>query len=326
MDINLLKQMISQGATTAQKLLASGMDVNCLRTNAALRQDEWKVLDTAIITQAQNRLVVVKDVLSRGLTFNLANGLGTTILESENIGDMNAAQVSMDGVTRGQSDTVNYEVVGLPLPLIHKDYQIPIRKLNASRNRGEALDTTQAGLSSRKVADIAEDMLLNGYSMTYGGYVIYGYTNHPNRNTVTLSVDWDASAKTGKQIVDDILGMKQALIADKFFGPFALYVPTAYETRLDEDYSDAKGSNTVRERILAIKGIASVEVVDHMTANNVILVQMTEDVVREVIGLPLTNVEWESQGGMIFKFKVMEIMVPQIRADQAGNCGIAHLA
>ena len=326
MDMNLLRNIVANGGTTAQKLLASGMDINCLRTNATLRQDEWKVLDAEIISEAQNRLVVVRDVLTRGLTLNLKNGLGTTILESENVGDMNAAQVSMNGVTKGSNDTVNYEVVGLPLPMIHKDYSIEIRKLNSSRNQGEALDATQAGLSARKVADIAEDMLLNGYSMTYGGYTIYGYTNYTNRNTVTLSVDWDASSKTGKQIVDDVLSCKQALIAAKFFGPFAMYVPTAYDTRLDEDYSDSKGSNTVRERILAIKGVESIEVADHMTANNVVMVQMTKDVVREVIGMPITNVEWSSEGGMIFNFKVMEIMVPQIRSDQSGNCGIAHLS
>ena len=62
------------------------------------------------------------------------------------------------------------------------------------------------------------------------------------------------------------------------------------------------------------------------TANNVVMVQLTEDVVRVIEGLPLTNVEWTSPGNMIFNFKIMTITVPQLRADQEGNSGIAHLA
>jgi hypothetical protein len=43
-----------------------------------------------------------------------------------------------------------------------------------------------------------------------------------------------------------------------------------------------------------------------------------------VEGLPLTTVEWTSEGGMIFKFKVMTISVPQVRADQDLRSGVMH--
>lgn len=327
MDMQFIQNMIANGnMTVAQRLLASGMNVNCLRTNATLLKDEWLVLDRAIIDVAQNRLRVYRDVIERGLVLALTNGLGKTVLESENVGDMRRAQVSMDGVTVGENDAVNYEVVGIPLPFIHKDYQISIRKLNASRNEGEALDTTQARLSTRKIAEEQELMLLNGFGITTATYTIYGYTNFPQRNTVTLTKNWDDGTKTGAEILADVLAMKQALIDAKFFGPYALYIPTAYETPLDEDFSTAKGSDTIRERILRVTSIDSVMVIDQMTANNVILVQLTEDVVRVIEGLPLTNVEWSSPGNMIFHFKIMTITVPQIRADQEGNSGIAHLA
>ena len=143
---------------------------------------------------------------------------------------------------------------------------------------------------------------------------------------MTLSVDWDASAKTGPDILADVLAMKQASIDAKFYGPFVLYVPTAYETVLDEDFSTLKGDITVRDRLLRVSGIDEVKVVDTMTANTVVLVQMTADVVREVIGLPLQTVEWETNGGMITHFNVVQIMVPQIRSDQSGNCGVTVLS
>lgn len=324
MDKEFLRQMIANGGTTAQKLLLSGMNINCLRTNATLRKEEWLEYDTAIIEVAQATLVGVRDLLSRGLRYTITNGLGKTVLESENVGDMRPAEVSMDGVTRGQNDAINYEIVGLPLPLVHKDYQLTIRKLAASRNTGEPLDTTQARLASRKVSGTVESMLFNGYgTFKYGGYNIYGYTNFPQRNTGTI-VDWADSATTGAQIVADVLKMKQALLDEFMPGPYIIYIPSAYETKLDEDYSSAKGSNTIRERILQITGVAGIQVSNDLAAGNVVMAQMTQDVVRMVEGMPLTNVEWDSQGGMVTNFKVMTISVPQIRTDQDGNCGVAH--
>lgn len=327
MDKELLKMLIANGGamTKAQILLAMGLNVNSLRTNATLRKDEWVQMDTAIVEAAQDRLVGVADVLGRGLRYTIANGLGKTVLESETVGDMLAAEVSMDGVTRARNDAVVYELVGLPLPLIHKEYQISIRKLWASRNLGEPLDTTQARLSARKVADTQEGMLFNGYdSFQFADYVIYGLCDFPYRNSVTMSKDW-ASTATGPEIVADVLAMKQASIDDLHYGPWMLYVPTNFETRLDEDYSDAKGEGTVRDRILKITGILGVKVADKLTSSYVVLVQMTEDVVRIVEGMPLTNVEWEAQGSMIFHFKVMTISVPQIRADQNQRSGVVLL-
>ena len=106
-----------------------------------------------------------------------------------------------------------------------------------------------------------------------------------------------------------------------------LYIPTAYETVMDDDY-DVSGSSlmTIRERLMKLGGIQGIKVVDTLPANNVILVQMTIDVVRLVRGMGLTNVQWSTEGGMVHKFKVMTIQVPQIRSDQNGKTGIVHLA
>ena len=38
-----------------------------------------------------------------------------------------------------------------------------------------------------------------------------------------------------KAIVKQIIAMKQTSLNDKFFGPWNLYIPSAYETILDED-------------------------------------------------------------------------------------------
>jgi len=83
---------------------------------------------------------------------------------------------------------------------------------------------------------------------------------------------------------------------------------------------------TVRQRLLGIAGIKGIKVIDTLPANNVLLVQMTSDVVRLVRGMALQNVEWKTEGNMVTKYKVMTIEVPQIRSDINGKCGIVHMS
>jgi hypothetical protein len=117
--------------------------------------------------------------------------------------------------------------------------------------------------------------------------------------------------------------MVQAAINDRMYGPYMLYIPTAYQTVLDKDYNDYK-TKTIRQRILEIEGIKGIKVIDRLTANNVLLVQMTQDVVRNIKGLPIQIVEWAAEGKFIQKYKVLTIEVPQIRADYENRCGIVH--
>jgi len=95
---------------------------------------------------------------------------------------------------------------------------------------------------------------------------------------------------------------------------------------MDKDYDSTTPGTTVRERILKVEGIMGVKVIDTLTSGNVLLVQMTSDVVRLVKGMDIQNVEWSAEGQMVTKYKVMTIQVPQVRSDQDGNSGIVHFS
>lgn len=300
--------------------------VTQIQTNATLRRDEWKALDAAILPVARERLQGIQDLRSRGLVYNLANAMGTTVLEYHTVNDSMAASISMDGVSRGPGDRPTFGTGYLPLPIVHVDYEINARVLAASRSLGNPLDTTAVEHATRRVSEKLEDMLFTDTSYAFGGGTIYSYINAPNRNTVTFSKEWDDPTKTGAEIVADVLVMKQASIDVKHYGPWVLYVPTSYETTLDSDYDATTPGTTVRERILKIEGIDSVKVIDRLPADNVLLVEMNTSTVRLIYGMGIQNVEWSTEGKMVNKFKVMTIQVPQIRADSEGNCGIVHLA
>jgi hypothetical protein len=300
---------------------------------ATLRRDEWKQLDDAIMMVSRERLGGAQDLIDKGLTYNLGNAMGTTVLEWHDVSDSMEADLTMDGITRSKGDRPVFQYNYLPIPIIHVDYEINARALEASRKLGNPLDTTGAEAATRRVLEKLEDMFFTNTTYSFGEKdsrtrnTIYSYINFPDRNLVTLALAWDDSAKTGAQIVQDVLDMKQSSINNKHFGPnWMLYIPTAYETKLDEDYSTAKGSNTIRERIMQISGISGIKVVDRMPSDNVLLVQMTSDVVRLVRGMGLTNIQWQTEGNMLNKYKVMTIQVPQIKSDQNGKTGIVHLA
>lgn len=296
-----------------------------INTNATLRRDEWKALDDAVLAASRDRLVGITDLENAGLVYNLANGFGTTVLEHHTGNDPGSAQVDMDGLSRGQNDAVNRETVYLPIPIIHVDYQINARLLATSRNMGNPLDTTQAESAARRVAEKLEEMLFTNVTYGFGGGTIYSYLNHPSINTETLSKEW-ASTATAAEILTNVINMKKKSIAANHYGPWVLYIPNGYEAKMDQDFSSSYPGLTIRQRLLQIDGIKAVKVADRLTANKVVLVQMTSDTVRLVKGMGITNVEWKSEGNFVSNYKVLTIQVPQIRADQNGKCGVTLLS
>lgn len=312
--------------SVAARFAEVGFNPRALRTLDTLRKEEWNLFDTAVVNVARQRLNGIADLQSRGLTMNLQNGLGTMTFQWEDVSDMTAANINMDGVTAGEHDRVTFDLNTIPLPIIHKDFHINRRALEASRKLGQTLDTTQAEVAARKVIEQAESILFNGASsLTFGGGTLYGYTDHPDVNPVTLSENWDASGKTGEEILADVLAMINAAHSDFMFGPYVLYVPAAYWVILQDDFK-TNSDRTILERIRAVSGIADVKPSDTLAANTVLMVQMQSDTVREIIGLQPTVVQWEEQGGMRMNFKVMAIMVPRIASDHEGKSGIVVLS
>lgn len=334
--------MQAVGGGVASQLMANAMNPQALRpwnengktyinvdgqvhpiANAStLRKDEWKRMDDAILRTSRDRLTVVADLLAAGLTYPLENSLATTVLEYENISDMEAAQVSMDARTRGDEDRPEYDIVYLPIPIVFKDFSINIRTLEASRRVGRPLDTTMAEEAGRKVNEAIEAMTVVGTKgPTFGSGTVKGILNGPSINTGSMDVYWNGSAATGATMLGDVLNMIMAAHSKKHYGPYNLYIPTNYGVVVEDDYK-ANSDRTIKERIEAITSINRVRISDYMTAANIALVQMTSDVIRMVTGMVATTVQWDTDGGMTLNFKVMAIMVPQVRADQAGNSGI----
>jgi uncharacterized linocin/CFP29 family protein len=292
--------------------------------NATLLRLEWTLLDEVVVRAALPRLRAVADVRGRGLQMTIPNGMAKTILDTQAQSDISPASISMDGLADSVGDRPIYNLNHLPLPIIHKDFGYPARQIAVSRNGNMPLDLSTAELAARRVAEGAEQLMLgvvNPYS--FEGGVIWGLTNFPSRITKTLNSPL-LSAWTARTTLLDVLSMRLLSQQHLHYGPYVLYVSLSWDAYLDDDLSIYKGDLTLRDRLRRIEGIEDVVTVDYLNGYDMVLVQMSTDVVREVVGMDITTVQWETHGGMALNFKVMCILIPQLRADFNGNTGIVH--
>jgi len=110
----------------------------------------------------------------------------------------------------------------------------------------------------------------------------------------------------------------------RHYGPWMLYIPTAYQTVMGEDYT-AGYPKSIRQRILEVEGIKGIKVIDTLPANNVVLVEMQTSTVRLVQGMATQVVQWQVGSSLSpTEYKGLRIAVPQVRVDQSGRSGIVH--
>lgn len=320
-----------------------------------LRKEEWLELDRIVLTAARYETSAWEDLKRVGV-YSGFNAMGKMVLEHETMADPGQAFIDMDGMTSGNNDVPSYQLEGLPLPIVHSDFMFGARKLAASRSSGSPLDTVMGEAAGRRVAETVEGLTIGtrtgpiygGNSTQVGGYgrtsQVYGFTNFPNRLTKTnLTTPTTSNQAT---TLAEVLAMRDQLTAQKYRGPFMLYHSNDWDQFMDNDYILTGGNvatQTLRERLKAIKGIADVKRLDMLfgsapssadgpgyevdvtlKAYTLLMVQQTPDVARAVNGMDITTLQWEAKGGMQLLFKVMCIQVPQLRADHYGNCGILH--
>ena len=132
-----------------------------------------------------------------------------------------------------------------------------------------------------------------------------------------------ASGWAGATFLADVLAMMQQSRNAFHYGPWVLYVASAWDQYLDDDYK-AASDKTIRGRVKEVEGLDDIKTLDYLTTFDMVLLQKTPDVARLVIGMEMVTVAWDEMGGLKKHFKVMSIIVPQIRADQNSNTGIVH--
>lgn len=312
-DLRILRPILAANVSREEAMLG----------HATLRKDEWEMVDERVNAVLRERLTVADDLRAAGLIQPVS--LGTILRVTERGSEMADAEVSFDGDAAPTRDRPTFSRDTIPVPIIARGFEIGWRQLEASRTRGEPLDMTAAESATRRVRDKLQDIITNGYTRGPNGNTIPGCTSAANRVTVNLTTAWDAS---GGDPVGDVERVLAAAYAVNLFGPFILYVPKNYWALLQRDYSTTKGDRTYMERILAFVDIQAVRPNDSLADDNVVMVQLTRDVIDLSEAQAVTTVQWE-RTPFVTEFRVLMVGGPQIKnALTSGGTavhGIVHL-
>jgi uncharacterized linocin/CFP29 family protein len=239
------------------------------------------------------------------------------------------AQRTMSPSARGENQLPARDVKRIPIYLTTDDFSVGIRTLQMSQRIGAPIDTSMVQQATRRVNEAIEDAMINGAGIQSDGYTTPGILNAPDANPYiyqngAVGMAWTNASKTGQNILDDVMDMIEAAQADKKYGPYTLYVNTAYGNVLNQDFK-ANGSLTILQRLLELRvGGSTFNVIsaDKIPADYVALVQKTSDVVDIVMGQAPTVIPWTSADGFTLYWMVMAIVVPRVRSDFDGNSGI----
>jgi len=329
-NVNLMRPFIDDEGQA--RIVTNAEGDSLVVNNGLLQFQEWLDIDRTVIQAMELRLSGITDLRAAGLVHNLGS-IGQTVTMWQTVSEMSEANVSMDGVAAGEEDTIQFGTAQVPVPIIHKDWRLNMRRLQASRMFGESLDVTAASVAGSLVAQASERMLFGGAPIRVDASTIYGYRTFPAREQVDLTADWLTATPT--EIKADVQTMLARLRANRFYGPFTLYIPGDWEGVLDEffvlegsDGSDgiAVPGRTIRDVLLSLSGLNSIKVADMLNGENeAVMVALDRRTVDLAIAQDVTTISWQAMGGMQERFKTMAVWVPRLKADFRGRSGIAHL-
>lgn len=293
--------------------------------NALLRRDEWLELDQAVMDTVKTPLVGIADLQAAGLVHRLG-GLGTLLSAYETVSEMDAANVEMEADVPGREDRVEYGANYVPIPLIFKDFRIPQRQLLSSRRLGESLDTTQARAATRVVAETMESMLFSGHAKQLGGYLIYGYTNAPNRVTNTANGVGGGDFGTAGNGYKTVVGALAALTNLGYRPPFMAYLASTQFTQLNNliDLTSGRSELSVIKENLAGQ-LQDLKLSFELSDGVLVVVAMNSEVVDLAVAEDIVPIQWDEMGGALTRFRIMTALAPRVKSDFNSHTGIAHI-
>ena len=302
------------------------IDFKKYRSLESLPREAWELIDTVLIRVAKERFVGIADLNSYpGTSFNF-DGMSASVYTRKRVSEVGAATVAVNPDNASDSAILDLDDLSVPMLVTYKDYHMDTKHMAMASRINLPIDTALVEEATISVTRALEDNLFNG-QVTANGSTMYGYTTFPDRQTYTIPTSWTTA--TPSEIFGDLNSMISLSMQANHFGPWVLYIPWQYQSRLNEDYLPNGGTSTtgsIRKRLMEIPNLADIKVADVLADDNVVLVEMSSSTVQLINGMPMRNLLWEPPGqpNWMHKFKVMTIAVPLLISDYNGQCGIVH--
>lgn len=299
-------------------VIVNGGDFEDLRTNNALRDDQWERIDEIVLEEQQDSLRVVSDLQSEGLDRDV--DLAAMFASYERASGVGDAEVSMSGEAADEKSRQEFDKVQVPVPFIHQGFSMNARVVRASEEGNtNALPESAIRAATHEVSRKLEDLVINGSNRQLNGETIDGFTNHPDRNTVNGS-DWSSS---NSNIFTDLNNAMEKQEDAEYDAPWYLYV---YPGAIADLRSQS--SNTDERVIDIVRNFNELEAVRRtplLDAGEAVLAKLSSRVVDLAVAEDINAIEAESKFGRTIDLQVAGVMAPRVKSDKSGNSGITHL-
>lgn len=189
------------------------------------------------LTTEQGKYIREKAVFSARRTFVGRKLFGTAVRKIDSgtqtfgydtLTEVADAALDFSWPGRQSQDIVNLARSTVPIPNLHKEFEINKLDLASSRQTGTPVNTSTAESAAYKVAYLEDTLLILGYSADGTNYDINGLYNAAG-NDYSTSKDWGTAAN----IVTSVNGAIALLLTDNIMPPYNITVnPTQYAESL----------------------------------------------------------------------------------------------
>jgi hypothetical protein len=190
--------------------------------NQILDFDEHEDRSEDVLQDVRTNLTMMESVMAAGFTTNTSLAR-TEYIKQRSSRWQNTGEISMDGRAESQPDERNKERFGVPIPIVHVDYDIPARRQQQSMNFGESIEDEQAEEAGRILRETEENLFIDGWGPTVpdsqgNNLDLYGITDSNIAITGSASGDW-STASNIKDTIDKILNALESQTGDNDRGP-----------------------------------------------------------------------------------------------------------
>jgi len=313
--------------------MGGGGPTSLAANNQILDFDEHELRDDDVLQDVRTNLTMMESVMAAGFTRD-ASLARTEYIKQRTGRWQNTGQISMDGRAESTGDERNKERFGVPIPIVHCDYEIPARRQQQSQNFGESIEDEQAEESGRILRETEENLFLSGWGPTTpdsqgNNLDLYGIRDSTVSITGSATGDW-GTADNIKDTIDAILNDLESQTADNDRGPdpveqgaWLWYHPNQRSDLRAAD-PDGDGNMTVMTRLQQDYPYLDMQAAGELDDGELVCLVKDPRFCRILTAQAPTNLSEETDMGLCTKYKTLASRIPFFKTTYSGVKGAVY--
>jgi len=290
-----------------------------------------ELIETTVTGVARKKMSIIPMLIDAGLVTPLPNWWGIPSLRRRNSGgDQGRAHRTMVPDSRGERFVLKEGASSWPIFCTWSNFSFNVRELAIAQRLNSPLDTSHIEMAAYLNNEAVEDQAINGLTdeqgsaMTIDGMAAPGLLSTVANPTTFSYATW--TGLTGAQIVDSVLGAIEAMRLTYPGLPLALMVPGNYSKILNTKYTTTYSTGTIRMALEELGPYGgknlTVNIVDTLPNNRVVLAVMDKSVMDVVVGQTNVPISWKDGAGFNTNWVVLSCMIFRMFPDHNGLYGV----